>query len=552
MTRFVVEAPALAPMTGNEFDISPDGSQLVYAGLDRGDRRLFLRRVDQFDAAPLPGTEGARVPFFSPDGHWVGFSTGNKLLKIDLRSAGAPVVLRNAAAMFPAWSSDDTILFASTGHGIQRISAEGGEPRVVTTLSQTPVEYDHHSPHLLPGGQALLFTIHEGVERFSIAIQSLASGQRKVIIESGFGARYSPSGHIVYAGGSAIRAVPFDLRRLEVTGPPITLIEHVATIPNDGDGNFRLSESGSLVFQPEQSLAHRMLVWVDRSGTETRLPILPRAFTSARVSPDGKRLAFAAADADREDIWIYELSTDTVTRATLEDINRAPLWTSDGRRLAYEKLRAGTHHLFWQPADGSGAPESLVSGLNRLHAGAWTPDGRALLYVDSPPSDRSDIAILRLDGERRSKPVVQGPVAAYEDFPRFSPDGHWLAYTSNETGRAEIYVQAYPESVARHQVTVDGGFAAVWSRDGRELFFWNRAQMFALPVNITHGFSAGKPVRLFESRYVADRLAGFPYDVAPDGRFLMIKPSEEEQSPPRLNVALNWVDELVRRVPSGK
>jgi len=556
VTRFVVQAPGAATISGG-FDISPDGGQLVYSAVERGVRRLFLRRVDQFDSAPLPRTEGATSPFFSPDGQWVGFSAENKLLKIDIRAAGTPVVLCTGGGAIAAWLTDGTILFQSTGNGIQRVSAEGGEPRVVTTVSQKAMEYDHHSPQLLPGGQALLFTIHEGVERFSVAIQSLTSGQRKIIIESGFSARYSPSGHIVYASGSTIRAVPFDLHRLEVTGPSISLIEHVATIPNDGNGMFRLSENGSLVFQPERSIAGRRLTWVDRSMAETPLPILPQAFTTARVSPDGKQLAFAAADGDREDVWVYDLATETTTRATLDDTNRAPLWTSDGRRLAYEKLRAGTHYLFWQPADGSGAPELLLSARDRLHPGAWTPDGRALLYVDSPPSDRSDIRALGLDGEHRSQPLVQKPAGAfqdtYADLPSFSPDGRWLAYTSNETGRAQVYVQAFPGPVPRHQVTLDGGFAPVWRRDGQELFFLGGGQMFAVPVNTTRGFSEGKPVRLFEKSYVADRLlAGSPFDVAPDGRFLMIKPSDEEQTPPRLNVILNWVDELVRRVPSAR
>jgi eukaryotic-like serine/threonine-protein kinase len=557
VTRFVVQPPATAPLAGRNFNISPDGSQLVYTGLESGVRRLFLRHVDQFDAAALPGTEGAAYPFFSPDGQWVGFSRDDRLLKIDVRAAAPPVVLCNVFAAFPAWLTDGTILFQSTGHGIRRVSADGGEPRVITTISKNPGEYDHHDAQMLPGGQALLFTIHEGVERFSVAVQSLASGQRKVIVESGFGAHYSPSGHIVYAAGSSIRAVPFDLHRLEVTGPPITLIEHVATVPNDGNGNFRLSESGSLVFQPERSIAGRRLTWVDRSGAETPLPIPPRAFTTARVSPDGRRLAFAAADGDREDIWTYELATGALTRATLEDINRAPLWTRDGRRLTYEKLRAGTHYLFWQPADGSGPAEPLLSGLDRLHPGAWTPGGRALLYVDSPPSDRSDILTLLLDGERRSQLAIQKPPEAYEetyaDLPSFSPDGRWLAYTSNETARDQVYVQAFPGPGTRHQVTEGGGSAPMWRRDGRELFFLDGGQMFAAPVSTTHLFSASKPVRLFENRYVANRLlAGFPYDVAPDGRFLMIKPGEEEQTPSRLNVVVNWVDELVRRVPSGK
>jgi Tol biopolymer transport system component len=549
ITRFVVQPPeGIVP---NFFDISPDGSLVAYIGMDRGQRRLFLRRMDQFEAVPLQGTEGASDPFFSSDGQWVGFFADHRILKVDVRTGAAPIVLSTGVGAFGSWSSDGTIVFANVGTGVRRMSAEGGEPREITTVRK-PAEYDHHSPQLLPGGAALLLTVHQGVERFSIAVESLASGQRQIIIESAFAGRYLPSGHIVFASGSTIRAVPFDVRRLAVTGPPITLVEHVATVPNDGIGGFRVSATGSLVYAPERPIAGRTLTWIDRSGAETPLPISPRGFTSARVSPDGTRLAFAAADGDREDIWTYDIATQALHRATFEDSNRVPLWSKDGKRIVYETLRRGAHSLNWQPADGSGAPDLLRSSANRLHPGAWTPDGRALLYVESPPNDRGDILRMRLDGDRTPEPVIQKRGEGFYDYPSFSPDGHWLSYTSDTSGHAEVYVQPYPDPGPPRQVSVDGGHVGQWARDGRELFIRNAGQIFAVPVTIANGFSAGRPVRLFESRYVAERLTGIPYDLAADGRFLMIKRSEHEQSPPRLNVVLNWTDELTRRVPSSK
>ncbi len=544
LTRFVVQPPAAATMV-DAFDISPDGRQLIYVGREGRILRLYLRRLDQFDAAALTGTDGASAPFFSSDGQWIGFEAGGKLKKISVTTTAPPIVLCNAPDFQGAtWAPNGTILFASDNHGVQRVSAEGGQPSPVTALDRN--EVDHHSPEMLPGGQALLFTIHEAEERFSIAVQS-PSGQRKVIIDSGFNGRYSSSGHIVYARSSAILAVPFDLNRLVVTGAPVTLVEHVATIPRGGYGGFHLARAGSLAFQQEPSLAGRVLAWVARSGVETPLPIPPRSFMTPRVSPDGKTVAFAVDDRDRRDIWTYELAADQLTRVTREGDNLAPLWTLDGRRLTYTKRRGDMQHLFWQAADGSGTSELLLTSRNRLWPNAWTGDDRTLVYVEDPPSDDVQIFVLRLDGERRPQRLTHGPGA--KGFPNLSRDSRWLAFMSQETGRNEVYVDAFPALDSHHQVTVEGGREPIWSRDGRELFYRSGREMFAVPVDTGRTFSTGKPVRLFEGRFVSEVL---DYDVAPDGRFLMIKPSEEEQAPAHLNVVLNWVDELVRRVPSGK
>jgi hypothetical protein len=421
-----------------------------------------------------------------------------------------------------------------------------GEPADVTAIRQTPAEEDHHSPQWLPGGRTILFTLHEGAERFSVAAVSLGSGERKTLIESGFDARYSPSGHLVYAKGSAILAVPFDVDRLEVTGAPVTLIEHVATSPKDGYGAFRMSRNGSIVFEPARSLEGRVLTWVDRAGRETPLSIPPRSFGTPRVSPDGARLAFAASQDDRRDIWIYELASEKLSRATLNGDNDAPLWTLDGRWLTYTSRRADGQHLVRQSAEGS-VPESLLTSQNRVWPAAWTADNHALLYDEEWPTGSFHASILRVDGDRQPQELLRG--RRNPRGPSVSPDGRWLVFTPNETGRGEINVDAFPSLGSRQQLTIDGGRGAVWSHDGREIFYRSPDGVFSIRVDTTHGFSAGKPVRLFGGRYVYEYR---DYDVAPDGRFLMIKPSAEEQTSPRLDVVLNWVDELTRRVPNGK
>lgn len=555
VTRFAVVPSTLIPIGG--FDISPDGAMLVYSGGPPGSERLFMRRLDQFSDLPIAGTEGANAPFFSPDGQWVAFFSGGKLLKVNVQTTAPPILLCDALGTGlllngAAWLQDGTIIFARTEKGLQRVSAEGGEPMPLTSLSQTPREFDHHSPSLLPGGEALLFTLHESNGRFDVVAEHLASRERKVLIESAYDATYVPSGHLLFTRNHTLLAVPFDVKRLAVTGPAVTLMEAVAGGSNDGYGGYRLSAGGTLVFRPEPSQDGRTLTWVDRSGAETPLSIAPRAFGSPRVSPDGRRLAFAIAYGGRRDIWTYDIATDGLSRLTRDGDNRTPVWTRDGRRLIYASMGGDGGQLFLQPADGSGAPERLVSGGSLLAPGTSSADGRVFIYVDGHTGPAgSHMLVLPMDGERKRQRLLDGPGQEWQ--PSLSPDGQWLAFTSGETARNEIYVAAFPGLESRRQVSVEGGREPVWSRDGRELVYRSGMRMIAVPVDTTRGFSAGKPRVLFEGRYVAGGLdvMGLDYDLAPDGRFLMLKPSADEQAPRGLHVVLNWIEELKRRVPKG-
>ena len=337
----VVARFAVQPSAGtviDAFDMSPDGTALTYVGRSRGVIRLFVRRLDQFGDSPISGTDGASSPLFSPDGQWVAFFSGRRLLKVNVQTNATPILISEDIERWlngATWLADGSIIFSRPNHGLQRVSAEGGKPVPVTSLSETPREFDHHSPTLLPGGKALLFTVHAHDGRFNVAVETLATAERKLLIESAYDARYLTSGHLVFARNRAILAVPFDLQRLEVTGPSVTLVEPVAGKPLDGNGGYRLSTNGTLAFLPAPSLDGRTLTWVDRSGAETPLPIPARAFSSPRVSPDGSRLAFAVAEAGRHDIYTYELATGTLGRLTRAGDNRAPIWTRDGQRVMY-------------------------------------------------------------------------------------------------------------------------------------------------------------------------------------------------------------------------
>jgi Tol biopolymer transport system component len=327
----------------------------------------------------------------------------------------------------------------------------------------------------------------------------------------------------------------------------VTLVENVATSPNDGEGDFSISKSGALVYQPKQSTGNRTLVWVNRAGVEEPLPLTPRAFANPRLSFDGKQLAFTAINGDRGDLWTYEFAKERLTRVTTNAENRTPVWTRDGRWLTYSSIRAGLGQIVRQPVDGTGAPDVLLDKRIRLFPFSWLPDGRGLFYMELPPTDDSDIRLLLPDGERRPVAVTQKAAMAAERQPAVSPDGRWLAYMVRDSRGNEIFVQPIGASGAPRQVSVDGGREPIWSHDGRELFYRWQRRMIAVPIDTTHGLTAGKPVTLFEHDYLVDQLTD--YDVSPDGRFLMIKPSVEEQAPRLLSIVLNWGDELARRVP---
>jgi Tol biopolymer transport system component len=571
VARFVVQGTPAAPIRTGAFDVSPDGSAIVYVGIDRAPAsstgRLFLRRIDQFDATALPGSEGADLPFFSPDGQWVAYVAGDVLHKLNVRTMAAPVVLCPVGDVRGGftWPTDAWIYFANAGQGLQRVSAEGGQPMPVTAL--TDGDLDHHTARLLPDGDTLLFAVREAAggpmrpnvrepvtsyspatQQFKIVAQSQSTRRRKTLIAAGFDPHYVKSGHIVYASDDAILAVPFDVRGLEVVGAPVTLVEHVATVPQNGNGGFRLSDTGSLLFEPAQSTARRMLTWVTRSGAETLLPIAPRSFTTPRLSPDGRRLAFAVAEGARQDIWVYNVASEVLTRATRDGVNLAPMWTRDGARLTYASNRGGVEYMIWQPSDGTGVPETLMTGRNMLWPNSWTAGNRALVYVDAPATDDYRIFTLALDSAGRPlPPQLHAPRKEWLSF--LSPDDRWIALTSSETGRSEVYVEDYPSGREHHQVSADGGSKALWSRDGRELFYRRGDAVFAVPIDTRHGFIAGKPLLLFRGRFVSNVI---DYDVAPDGRFLMMKPDEDELAPPALHVVLNWADELATRVVPSK
>ena len=549
--------------------VSDDGRQFVYNAADG----LRLRKFGELDARVIPGTEmGLTNPFFSPDGQTVGYFQNDALKRIPT-SGGTPVVISTAENPFGAsWGADNAILFGQT-KGIMRVAATGGTPQLVIATKEGE---QASSPQLLPDGDSVLFSITTSAsqtrwDEAQIVVQSLRTGERKTILQGGADGRYVSTGHIVYAVGDSLFAVAFDPDRLAVQSGPVSVVQGVSRPLNQSGvtatANYGISNGGTLVFVngirfAAGGAAVTNLFWVNRDGREEPISAPARAYVYPRVSPDGTKVALDVRD-QQLDIWIWDLVRQTLTRLTFDPgEDEFPLWSPDGKRVAFSSSRAGGSTfktgLFWVAADGTGAVERLAQGNNQTFPGTITPDGSQVIVHGSGPEGNDDIGLVSVNGKTTEgtsgsdvRPLLQTMFA--EGNPALSPDGRWLAYQSDESGRAEIYVRPFPDvDAGRWQLSTGGGVQAVWARSGRELFYRNGAALMAVPVQANTGFVAGTPKALFEGQYFAGP-GGRSYDVAPDGRrFLFLKPGPPGSSGPaqrpRITIVENWDQELKRLV----
>jgi serine/threonine-protein kinase len=540
---------------GNPLALSPDGSRLVYAARGEGGHQLYLRSLGEPDAAPIPGTEDARNPFFSPDGEWMGFFAGGQLKKVAF-GGGAPVTVCETEAMSvrgASWGADDQIVFSlESPSGLRRVPVGGGIPQMLTTPHSDKGEFSHRWPHVLPGGKAVIFTIETkgGFDEAQIAVQILETGERRILVDGGTDASYVSTGHLVYARAGSLLAVPFDLSRLAVTGHPVQILDDVVTNPPTGAAFYALSNDGSLAYLRGGPVsAERKLVWVDREGNAKPLSEGPGAYVAPRLSPDGSKLA-VTIQASNDDVWIYDLARDTLTRLTVEasEDGWSLAWTPKGDRLTFNSDRAGGMSLFWKPVDGSGLAEQLATSEYVQFPGSWSPDGNWLVFTEGHPITKNDLWVLPNEGERKPQPWLQTP--SQELVARFSPDGRSVAYISDESGRYEVYVRPFPGPGEKWQISTQGGAEPVWSRDGQELFYRNEDRLMAVDVTTQPAFRAGKPRLLFERQYYRGWADCPHYDVSTDGhRFVMIQPGQETGLR-HIDVVLNWSEELKRLVPT--
>jgi eukaryotic-like serine/threonine-protein kinase len=543
--------------------ISPDGSKVVYVGERQRGRHLFLRELGSYEASIVPGTENGHAPFFSPDGEWLGFVADGKLMKTSLGSGRALTLCEAADLHGASWGEDDRIAFGLGEHkGVSSVPAGGGAAEPLTNLdaSRGREETWHVYPEFLPGGKALLFTtVDDGGGSPRIWAYSLETGQRRMLLPGG-NARYVRTGHLVYPLAAALWAVRFDPERLELQGEPAIVVEGLMMgfSREPSIGHYDIAENGTLVYLGgELEGSRNILVSVSRDGEIDALTEAKRSYEGPRVSPDGRRIAVRMPDTRGQmQVWIYDRSRDAFSQLTTGGANWWPVWTPDGMRIVYPSISSGTTvDLHAVPADGSAPAEKLTTGGDSDQP--YSTWGDWLFFQRS--RKRFGVWILSLSGEGE-RSLLDSKANVFH--PSISPDGRWLAYTSDEKAGeldTEVYVTAFPGPGPKWQISEGGGRAPVWSRDGDEIFFEGgtaaaayeegSVEMMAVDWITEPDVRPGKPKLFFRGDFLSSTEYGRNYDVLPDGRFVMLKPDRESPPPVELHVIRNWFGELNRLVP---
>ncbi len=551
--HFSIDLPENAPVAGGASGVavSPDGRFAVYSAAIPNGRQLYIHRMDQLTSQPLPGTEAGGEAAFSPDGQWIVFNAANqKLVKVSI-SGGAPEVLcpTQGPTRGVYWASDNTIYFGQVSNSIARVSANGGTPEAVTTLDTAAGEISHRFPQVLPDGKTIIFTIKQNnitsFDEAIIAAQQIGTTERKILVRGGMYARYIPSGHLVYGRDFTIFAVPFDADRLEVKGAPVQIEAGVWMLAGSGQAAVDFSNNGMLVFAPQGQLTtnNSTLALMDRTGNISPLLDTLRTYVNPVFSPDGKKIA-TGINAANNDVWIYHIGRAVLTRLTFGGGNNDfPIWSPDGRYVVYSAEKGKSPNLFRKPWDGSGVEERLTSSPNTQTAGSFTSDGTTLSF-----NENGDIWILPLDskGERKPWPFIQS--AANEQWGLFSPDGRWMAYTSDESGKNEVNVVAFPKKEGKWQISNGGGDLAGWSLDGKELFYINNNTVMKVDVLTATTFDFSVPQKVCEIPSNAN-LA----DISPDGKkFLVVVSRAGRLGIPRLEVVTEWFEVVKGKFAGNK
>jgi DNA-binding winged helix-turn-helix (wHTH) protein/WD40 repeat protein len=556
VTRFAVETPQpLASFFLPTVALSPDGSTLVFATARSG---LFARRVDRMEPNLIPGTEGGCGPFFSPDGASIGFFSGTKLATARLDGTSPRNELTDVGAPRGAsWGADGFIYFPyGSNSGLFRIPETGGASEPVTELDDAAREWTHRWPDVLPGARAVLFTVARGeIQSFdeaSIEVLDLRTRRRHVVIEGASFPRYVGR-NLLFVRGSDVLAASFDPSSLAIVGPSTSVAKDVSLYPINGAAQFSVSREGSLVYAPARAGAEirTRLSWVDRSAT--RVPILDetRLLYDPAISRDGSKIAMSIVTSGNSDLWVYDVRRATLTRLTASSGEEEhPRFSPDGRDLVYDYSKAGPFRMFARPVDGSAEERPL--DLDPDGGDPWAsetpesfaPDG-TLVFSTRASKTGLDLWMLSPGEHGKRRSLLAGPFD--ECHASVSPNGQWLAYTSNESGRLEVYLTSFPEPGARLQLSVDGGEQPAWGRNGTEVVFLGTEGIMAVSLSTSPTLSAGTPRKLYAWSPPAPSLEGSYrnlYDVSPDGaRFLLIDSPDDAGAPRRLHVVLNWTRE---------
>jgi serine/threonine-protein kinase len=559
LVQFEVELKSdgvLASDVGTAVVVSPDGTRVVFVSRTADGRtHLSTRRLDQPRAIPIPGTDGARGPFVSPDGRWVGFWADGKLKKVSV-DGGSPVILCDASDLLGAsWGEGDTIIAALGAPGkLWRIPAEGGVPQVAIDIS--PESTWARWPQILPGGQFVMYTATTGAgaDRATIEVQSISGGNRKVLVSGGAFGRYLPSGHLAYVNQGTLYAMPFDLEQLTVHGVAVPVLGDVSYSPLFGYAQIDVSQTGTLVYRRGAESGLSVVDWIDRAGKRTPLLAKPGRYAWLRLSPDGRRLAITATESGAGSILLYDIQKGETTRITNRPgVYTGLTWLPNGGSLLF----GGAGGMAWIPTDRPADSTRLMDV--RVNQTPWSvaPDGRRLAYYDRNPETGFDLWTVAVAtptaGLELETPQPFLRTRAFEVYPSFSPDGRWIAYASNESGAWEVYVRRFPDNGTKVRVSNSGGSVPRWSRNGRELLYRTEAQQ-VMVVTYTDGpdtFVSTAP-RRWSQQPLADTGVLPNFDIAPDGeRVLALMPvarPEDQQSVNHVTFMLNVSEEIRNRM----
>jgi serine/threonine-protein kinase len=536
-----------------ELAISPDGQKIVYVAIHNGRRQLFLRALGETDGKPIDGTEGAVTAFFSPDSRWIAFGNGSELQKAAV-GGGSPIAIctLSGTGFFGGdWGLDDTIVFVPDYNGgLWKVSANGGTPQPLLEASLAKDRVSYSDPQILPGGKGVLFTLASGraVTADDQDVAVLASGGKdlQILIRRASHPRFLPTGQIIYVHEGALLAVPFDVSALTVTGTPTTVIEGLGRTWS-GDADYSISDNGTLVYEADTGAATGgMFALVDRNGLAQPVSARRGNYSEFSISPNGRTIA-SRVFAVNDDIWTYDLASGAPLRFTFEPLDEIfPRWTADGSRIAYGS-RTGT--IFWKSSDGSGPREEVTHGEFPRYPASFSADGTLMAFVEVHPTRRRDIWLMPLRGDRKPQPLLA--TDADERDARFSPDGQWLAYVSDETGRDEVFIRPINSRGGRQQLSSDGGTGPTWAPNGRELFFAHGDHLSVVALDERRN-PLGRDRVLFTIPKFEDLQATVDatlYDVMPDGQHFVFL-LDQSSSRPHFNVILNWFQELKARVAS--
>ena len=548
MVRTSVLAPEKTTFVASSLPaISSDGRKLAFASSAERRGQLWVRELDSLAANAVAGTEGANDPFWSPDGRAVAFFAAGKLKKVELRGGPAVVLCDALQGRGGTWSPNGTIVFAPNTNGpLYRVPSTGGNPTPVTTLDQSREEVSHRFPWFLPDGHHFLFTGRStDPAKNAIYVGDTESNQQRRIAPVSSNAAYAPPGFLLFVRERVLMAQFFNARSFQLSGEPFPIAEPVDFITGNVQGSFSVSQNGTLAYYSAGAGLNSRLTWFDRGGKALGNVGPAGSYFAPALSPDGGTLAADILDSQTGtyDLWLYDLARNTGSRFTTDPKHDDhPIWSPDGTRIAFSSDRKGHYDLYQKSVNGAEKEELLLESPLPKFPSDWSKDGRFIVYYQLDPKTKFDLWLLPRSGDagsRKPVPLLQTPFN--ESWAKISPDGRWLAYTSDETGSSEVYVQSFPSLGGKWKVSVDGGSRPVWRRDGKELFYiGTNLKLMAATVKPGSSFQTSSSKPLFDTRLTSSRL----FDVSQDGRFLVINPIEEPTPP--MTVVVNWNSKIRR------